>query len=495
MRKRANGEGPSAAGLFDACENSSMDEKKKTFISEKIIGRELDKRLVARWLLLALLCGLVFGLSAAFAFSAVEQANVRRAERELDEERAEQAADVMGAGSGSDAEHADLAAGGAAENTVQTGQDAAGNAVSGNGTLEPAGGSAGAADAAGLQGAEGSQDQLAALVEAAVENRSYTAEDYRRLMGSAEELTAAVDKHVVAVTAVATNTTWFDDTVERTQTFAGLVLSAEDPEILILTTEAAVQSAAKLAVTFADGTQKEAVVKQQSHTDQLAVLAVAKEGLGSDFLTALEPVKLGSTHNIRAGSAVIAAGAPLGQVHSYDVGLIGYVGEGETAVDGLQTAYYLDIAADAKRGTYLMDLSGNLIGVATGQTGEDSSAGSVRFVSISQLRRILAKLEAGSAAAYLGITGKDISFEMQYSNIPKGMYVTEVATDSPAYAAGVKRGDIVTQLGDTPIEDVADYEAVFRRLLPGDSVKATVQRKSTNSEYRDMAFTLTVGNR
>lgn len=503
-----------ARALSGRIENKCMEEKKKKFISEKIIGRDIDRRQAGRWLLLALGCGLVFGVAAALAFFAVERVGALYEARLRQQQQLEAGAEGSNTGRGTSSNGGGtLSAGkGIAAGQASGGLDTAGKgqtdgtdgSVIGEGSAfggtsaGEAGGlpEDGTGEAAAGSGESAGKEELAALVDAAVEKRGYTPDDYRRLMETAGETIEKIDSHVVAVTAVATNTTWFDDTVERTQTFSGLILSTADPEILILTTEAAVQSAAKLAVTFPDGTQKEAVVKQQSHTDQLAVLAVAKEGLDAEFLTAVEPVVLGNGLNVQAGSFVIAAGAPLGQVHSYDTGLVGYVGENEAAVDGVQRAYYADIAADAGYGTFLMDLSGNLVGMAiAGQAGEEDEADSVRFVSIMQLRRILAKLEAGSAPAYLGMTGKDISSDLQDSGIPRGMYVTEVATDSPAYAAGVKRGDIVTGLGEETIEDVADYEAVFRRITPGDSVRATVRRKSANNEYKDMEFTLTVGSR
>lgn len=472
-----------------------MEEgKKKNFISEKIIGRNISKEQAAKYLALAAACGILFGIIAAVTFAAVRYSIDERLFGKQEATREAEGADGEG----------EIRSIDAAENIL--GKTGKGTGEASGGTADAAAGSsaqeAGGAQTSGTdQAASGSgldEKKLEELVRKENENYTYTQQDYQEMMGISSDIVAEIDRHIVAVNAVSSNETWFDDSLETSEAFAGVILSVSDPEILILTTLHAVQGGNTIKVKFQDGTVQEAAAKQTSNTNDLAVIAVPKEGISADTLKKLTPVTLGTPSLTAPGDLVIAAGAPLSKVHSYDFGRVGYIGKNEGTVDGSRDLFYAHLATNLEKGTFLMDLKGQLIGMALLADNSDYSLNinTVRIANVTWLRSFLAQLCTGQSIPYIGILGKDISFDLKYnSNIPQGVYVTDVATDSPAYQAGLRRGDIITGINDQSLADYAAYAAAVHQLKTGETVKITAKRGGAGAAYRDIEVQLVVGAR
>ena len=156
---------------------------------------------------------------------------------------------------------------------------------------------------------------------------------------------------------------------------------------------------------------------------------------------------------------------------------------------------YTDALSDAGRGTFFIDYEGRLIGIAgTGAGSSGVDDGLSRIVTCYSLNDTVNALKAGEKIAYTGVMGADVTFDMKYSGIPEGCYVTGVDQDSPAYTAGIMRGDIISSVNGDEIGGMGDYQRAVRRLDPGASLEIILKRPAAG-EYRDMTFTVTAGER
>ncbi len=445
----------------------------KDFIKEKIIGRELNLKVAVKRIVVAILCGAGFGVAAGMGFFLIEGIGESlistETARSYDEEEPLSYEEDDGDYS---------------EETDGIEQEAALSEISES--VEE-----------GSPATLTSEEMLMEIDEAVSEQLKaieYTDRDLKAMAGLIEELCEKVSSYVVDVHAVSTNTTLFDDTVESAATFSGVVIDDSDTEILILTTASAAKSGDHMRVTFDDGTETDAVLKQISETDALSVIAVSKEGLGTEFLSKLSAVPIGSTASLRAGSFIVAVGAPLGISDTFDVGVIGGAASQEDTVDGKQEVFYSALGSDPEGGTFVLDIDGELIGIV-GDASSDTESGVSCIVSISYLNNIINSLKKGDTAPYIGLIGSSVNFDMSYEGVPRGYYVTEVLTSSPAYEAGIKSGDIVTGVGDTTISDVTAYQNAVRALRSRQAVTVTVMRSSSNNEYSELSFDITVGSR
>ena len=284
----------------------------------------------------------------------------------------------------------------------------------------------------------------------------------------------------------------FFGTVEAESSGSGAIISEDG---YIVTNNHVVENAETLTVILADGTELPA---ELIGVDTFADLAVLKaEGKMPAVM------EFGNSDLIKPGESVIAIGSPLGDFkNTVTVGVVSAV---EREID-TSTYYQMEglIQTDAainsgNSGGPLVNLAGQIIGINTlvirGQTGSASAEG-LGFSIPSNVARAVADqiIEYGYVSRpALGITwGWITPTAAQRNDLPVayGVYVTEVADGTPADTAGLKPGDIITQL-DT---EVMDEENPFINTLfdysPGDQVVLTVVR-----EGEEMQLTVTLGDR
>ena len=67
--------------------------------------------------------------------------------------------------------------------------------------------------------------------------------------------------------------------------------------------------------------------------------------------------------------------------------------------------------------------------------------------------------------------------------IDSGVAVYNVVEDSPAYNAGLKKGDIIVKLGNKDIDNLADFRYALYKYAPDDKVIVTYIRKGCRSSF------------
>ena len=113
-----------------------------------------------------------------------------------------------------------------------------------------------------------------------------------------------------------------------------------------------------------------------------------------------------------------------------------------------------------------------------------SSAGdanTLTAISISELKAIIEMLSNGKDVPYLGLELTTVTNDIAKEyDMPKGVYIKEVKMDSPAMAAGLQSGDVLTKMDGDSIFTVDGYENRLLELAPGDTVKITFERQGTD---------------
>ena len=96
-------------------------------------------------------------------------------------------------------------------------------------------------------------------------------------------------------------------------------------------------------------------------------------------------------------------------------------------------------------------------------------------------------------SAYIGITGQEVSSEMSsVYGIPEGIYITEVAADSPAEAAGLQAGYVITKFDSTSVSSMTDLKNLLAYYSGGETVSVVVSYQN-NGTYVEKTIELTLG--
>lgn len=333
------------------------------------------------------------------------------------------------------------------------------------------------------------------MVQTALEQYRYTVDDLDSLLASLRAETQTADKSIVVVHSVQQNTDWFDNPVETTGLYAGIIIAKTDQELLVLTPEAAVEQADSIKVTFANEKELDGHVKQKDTSSGLAIVSISMETEDAAPLHDLEPIPLGNSYQVYQGDLIAAIGSPAGVVHSLDYGFISYVVRANPEIDQHCRMLYSHIMSNAEHGTFLINTGGELIGWANVSAGESGTESKITEVfGISDYKITLEKLINGQAVPCIGLVGQEVTEAQKAGGMPSGIYVLSAVTDKPAYNAGIQNGDILTRIDGESITSMKEYQAVVEKMTCGQVANVTVERNGRDA-YTELEFDVTVASR
>ncbi len=241
----------------------------------------------------------------------------------------------------------------------------------------------------------------------------------------------------------------------------------------IVTAEHVVSGATKISVRFKNGKTAVATVVG---TDPSSDTAVIKVSVPASQLT---PLVLADSSAVEPGEGVVAIGSPFGYSESITAGIVSAVDRTIQAPNGYSISNTIQTDAAINHGNSggpLIDATGKVIGtnvqIAVGNQGGASANAGVGFaVPSNTVKAVADALIAGKDVqhAYLGVSVGD-------NASGSGALIGSVRAGSPASAAGLKAGDVVTAIDGAPIAGSNDLTAAVGEHAPGDTIKLTVKR-------------------
>lgn len=259
---------------------------------------------------------------------------------------------------------------------------------------------------------------------------------------------------------------------------SGFIISHDG---LILTNAHVVRDAQEVTVKLADRRELTAKVLGADPATDIAVLKVNATGLPT--------VKFGDPKTLQVGDYVLAIGAPFGFDQSATAGIVSAKGRslpGDAYVPFIQT----DAAVNpGNSGGPLFDAAGNVVGINAEIYSQTGGYQGLAFaipidVALHTKDQILATGHASHAR--LGVMVQDLNQALAESfglSRPDGALISNVDADSPAAAAGLKAGDVITQVDGAAIERAGDLSNRIGMDSPGARVKLKVWRDHSSRDF------------
>ena len=293
----------------------------------------------------------------------------------------------------------------------------------------------------------------------------------------------------------------------------GVIVGKNDTELLIATNNHVVEGAGSLSVGFIDEESVAGEVKGTDVDNDLAVVSVKLSDIPDDTMNQIKIATVGDSDNLQLGDQVVAIGNALGYGQSVTSGYVSALDRDLTLTDQNGTAINSTglIQTDAainegNSGGALLNMNGELIGINEAKTASSSTGTAVDNIgfaipidkaekSLQQLMNLTTREKVdASQASYLGIAGQDVSEEAkELYGIPSGVVVAEVVENGPADEAGVKKGDILTELDGRSIGSMEQLQDVLQYYAAGETVDIVIQR-SDNGSYQDQTLSITLGS-
>jgi S1-C subfamily serine protease len=238
---------------------------------------------------------------------------------------------------------------------------------------------------------------------------------------------------------------------------------------VILTNAHVVGNATTVQVGLADGSEYRGTVLGRDPTIDIAVVRIAA--------TNVPAAPLADSDLLEVGQSAIAIGNPLGFERTVTRGIVSGLNRalGRQLEDLIQT----DAAINpGNSGGPLLNSAGQVIGISTAIIRPELATGLGFAVPINVGRDIAEQLINTGVIrrAFLGIGYEDLTPQIAAQlRVPAndGIVVMQVEPGTPAANAGIRRGDIITGLGDTRVRTGGDLRRTIRGMRPGQVVRVS----------------------
>lgn len=294
-----------------------------------------------------------------------------------------------------------------------------------------------------------------------------------RPVGSVAEISQRVLPSVVSIEA---------ESSDGGATGSGFVI---DSRGYILTNNHVIASSAadggKIFVRLNDGRDFPATVVGRDSSYDLAVLKIAN--------TSLKALQFGDSDKVAVGDSVIAIGSPLGLAGTVTLGIISAKDRPVTAGESSSESSFINaLQTDAainpgNSGGPLVDSTGSVIGVNSAIAALGYSYGAQRgsiglgfAIPINQARKTAEQLIRTGKATYpvIGIS-VDMTFRGDGALIRNSE--SAIVAGGPAAKAGLKPGDIITELAGRTVNSAEELIVAIRSQSVGERVSITYSRK------------------
>lgn len=258
-----------------------------------------------------------------------------------------------------------------------------------------------------------------------------------------------------------------------------------DPQGFIVTNSHVVGNATAVRVTFSDGASLPARLVGLDEATDIALLKV-------DAPRPLPALRFGRANATRVGDWIVSVGNPYGLGGSVTAGILSARGRDIGAGpfdDFLQTDAPIN---PGNSGGPIFNLAGEVIGVSTAIFSPVGASVGIGFATPAEIvAPVVAELRANGriARGWLGVSAEPVP-PGPGRDSPSGVRIAQVNAGGPAARAGVRQGDIVTAVNDTPIDSPRSLARTVAQLPPGTNARLSLLRQG-----RPQQITVPLGTR
>ena len=263
---------------------------------------------------------------------------------------------------------------------------------------------------------------------------------------------------------------------------SGVIISQDG---YIVTNNHVVSEAESISVTLNDNRTFQAKVIGTDPSTDLALLKIEEKNL--PFII------YGNSDEVNVGEWVLAVGNPFNLTSTVTAGIVSAKARN---IGILPDQYKIEsfIQTDAavnpgNSGGALVNTRGELIGINSAIASTTGSYTGYSFaIPVNLVRKVTEDLaEFGNVQrGFIGVSIRDLDSKLAAEkgiNEVKGIYVAGLTAGGAAEKAGLKEGDVITQVGVFPVNSTPQLQEQIGRYRPGDKVNVTVLRDGAERSF------------
>jgi serine protease DegQ len=271
-----------------------------------------------------------------------------------------------------------------------------------------------------------------------------------------------------------------DPRQKQTGLGSGVIVS---PEGFLLTNNHVIEGADNVEVLLADGRKAKAKVVGADPETDVALLKIELERL--------PVIAFGSAEAMQVGDVVLAIGNPFGVGQTVTSGIISALGRNQLGINTFENFIQTDAAINpGNSGGALVDTNGNLLGINTAIFSRTGGSLGIGFaIPVSTARQVMESLvrDGMVTRGWIGVEPRDLTPEIAESlklPVSEGVLITGVLQDGPASESGIRPGDVVTKIAETPVGNTVQLLAAVAALKPQSDATIGLQRGDKAMELK-----------
>ena len=337
-------------------------------------------------------------------------------------------------------------------------------------------------------------DLVRRIAEDVANKKEFGINEYIAINRALNEVGREAQKSLVTVTGVTADINWINNVFESRIQTIGTIVWDTGREFLILANINLIRNADSIMLTFANGLQYPADVRQYDRTTGFAILSISHNMLSPGTLSSAQVIELGNSSVLVAkGMPTMAVGRIINNVNSVCVGTVTSASTNIHRVDATYKLLTTDIYSSTNASGILINLRGQLIGIIDNSNNTSDARNVLSAIGINELKKLIEVMMNNEKKPYLGIYGIDVTAEAhEVLGVPRGAYVTEVLLDSPAMIGGLQSGDIIVRIGEA---DITTYVGLVNTLFdykPEQTIRLTIKRQGVE-DYREIVLEIIAG--
>ena len=227
-----------------------------------------------------------------------------------------------------------------------------------------------------------------------------------------------------------------------------------DPSGLIVTNHHVIEGMTEVKVALSDRREFDAEIVLRDPRTDLAVLKLKSD----EKFPVLE---LGDSDAIEVGDFVLAIGNPFGVGQTVTQGIVSALARTQIGINDYGFFIQTDAAINpGNSGGALVDLSGKLVGINSAIISRSGGSAGIGFaIPVNMVKSVIVAAHRGGQTVtrpWLGAKLQNVTREIADSlslDRPIGALVVGVSPNSPAAEAGLKRGDVLTEIDGKTVDD------------------------------------------
>ncbi|MBL1422168.1 MAG: Do family serine endopeptidase [Alphaproteobacteria bacterium] len=268
---------------------------------------------------------------------------------------------------------------------------------------------------------------------------------------------------------------------EQNSLGSGVIVDASG---IVVTNHHVIKDADSVRVVMADSQEYEAEIILEDERSDLAVLKLVTKG---ETFTHIE---FADSDKVEVGDLALAIGNPFGVGQTVTSGIVSAIARTNVGISDFQFFIQTDAAINpGNSGGALVDSLGRLIGVNTAIFTRSGGSNGIGFaIPANMVKRVVSSAKTGSRVLrpWIGAQIQSLNVEIALSlglERPDGILVRAAHRDSPLYAAGIKRGDVISAMDGVLVKNEKHFRYLWGNKQIGDNITLSILRDEQKLEY------------